>query len=482
MPVALAGAGQGSASTLFGVLAYVVIVLGLGALAALFVWLLHRAVGVMAAPLWLALPVTWTALEWVRAHLPSTLALPWLGLETTLTATPELLGIAELVGGRGVSFWIALVNGLLASVFVGVRERGAWRGPALAAAVVVTVPATWGVWRAGALDTRPVADVAVVQPNLAGRAKVAAGAGTGASTEGGAGLDRAVEVADSLVGRLDPGSVDLLVLPEMFLRDDPRGGGARVLDDLRAISRSVQAPLLFGGLGSSSTPGAGVLRYNSVFLLDSAGLAGFRYDKRRLVPVVERTPFLPWGPGDASDVPGGYAAGTHWPLATVAGARFGALVCYESSYPESARALRRAGADVLVNVTNDAWLGGADLLTRTSALWQHPAHLVVRSVENRMGAVRSANTGISLFVDPTGEVHERTALFASDVRAWTVETTDGSTPYTRYGDLLGNASALTAIFLLLLSWAYPGRIPRRERRDRPGPRRTLTRRRRAGIG
>lgn len=445
VPVALLRSGGALRSAVFAVPAFLVIVVGLAALAAVAVWLLHRGARVHHAPLGLVVPVVWTALEWSRAHLPSTLALPWLGLGSSLTGFPELMGIAEVVGGRGVTFWIACVNGLLASLFLRIRGGRPWPAAAVGTALVVALPMLWGVWRVRTLEVRPAATVAVVQPNAAGRVKVGEG-----------GASDAPDIAH-LLARLEPGAVDLVVLPELFLRRDPRSpDGAGAARTLQEHARGLGAPVLFGGLAVDAAASGVAVPYNSVFLARRDGLAGFRYDKRRLVPVVERIPFLPSGAKGTLRAPGAYGVGEGLPLAEVAGARFGALVCYESSYPEAARALRLEGADVLVNITNDAWLGGELFLSRTVALWQHPAHLVVRAVENRMGVVRAANTGISLFVDPTGEVHERTGLFVQDLRTHAVLTTDVETVFTRYGDVLGNVSALVAAGLLLLAVAGAG--------------------------
>lgn len=484
VPVALVVADPGFGSAAFAVAAFALIVIGLAGLTAVSVRLLHHAVHALGAPLWLALAVTWTALEWGRAHLPDSLALPWLGLGTSLTAYPELVGVAEIVGARGVTFWLAAVNGLLATLWlrrfaggeggrrvdgvrvgggrVGGRSVGRGRAALVAAtAVVIGAPAAWGVWRASTLETRPVADVAVVQPNVAGRAKVPA--------EPTPQPDPTDLLPDP--ARLISPSPGLVVLPELFVRAVPGSPEAsRAVDALRTYSERVGAPVLFGALGGADGVGGAEGRdlYNSAFLVTPAGLADFRYDKHRLVPVVERVPFVLRGAGDRLDGPGvsgagGYGVGTGWPLAEVDGVGYGVLICYESSYPETARALRRAGADVLVNVTNDAWFGGEPWYARTTALWQHPAHLVMRAIEGRVGVVRSANTGISFFVDPVGRRHEMTELFSEDARTHRVRTADVTTAYVRLGDVVGNASALVAFgLLLLLMWA-PSLDP-------PGPR------------
>jgi apolipoprotein N-acyltransferase len=444
--------------TKFAIVGYLV-VLGLAAaMTAVFARLLHHGVRVVGAPLWIALPVTWTALEWSGAHLPGTLAFPWLGLGTSLTAYPELVGVAELVGARGITFWIALVNALLGGLVLGLGSRSARLPWALVGSIVVAVvgPMAWGVWRSDTLETRPAGRVAVVQLDVPGPGRLDAAARR----------DSTFVALDRLVAGIAPGSVDLVVLPEgvldVFARS-PRGEPD--LSHLQRYSREVGAPILFGGLGAaegtfarptpsdgdtavSVVPDGAVTPYNSAFLMEPQGLTGFQYDKRFLVPMVERVPLWP-GRGPDEGHRGMYGVGEGWPLAEVGDARFGVLICYESSYPSAARALRSVGADVLVNITNDAWYTRTPFFEGTTATWQHPAHLVMRAIEHRVGVVRGANGGISFFVDPVGRIHRPMSLFEEGVRIEEVRTTDLATFYTRYGDLLGNASVIGALILLI---------------------------------
>jgi len=177
------------------------------------------------------------------------------------------------------------------------------------------------------------------------------------------------------------------------------------------------------------------------------------------VPMVERVPLVPEDWLRGLRYFGKFGVGAGWPLAWVDEAAFGALVCYESTYPEASRRFRLEGGDVLVNVTNDAWYGREPWYSRTTALWQHPAHMVMRAIENRMGVARAANTGISLFVDPVGRVYNATRLFDADVRAEMVYTTDVLTFYTRFGDLAGNGSAVAALILVLAASRLRRRYP-----------------------
>jgi apolipoprotein N-acyltransferase len=216
-------------------------------------------------------------------------------------------------------------------------------------------------------------------------------------------------------------------------------------------ARIAGAPVVFGSIGHQRRDDGSLIPFNSAFMMDAEGrLTDYRYDKRKLVPVVERTP-LPSFLGKLNFF-GSYGRGTGWPLGETAnGARFGMLICYESTYPDVSREFRRAGADFLLNITNDAWYGRKVWYARTTALWQHPSHLVMRAIENRVGIARSANTGISFFVDPVGRIYDDIPLFSADVRTARVLTTDVITLYTRWGDVVGTGAALSAVLLLLLA-------------------------------
>ncbi len=418
--------------------------------AGLFGWMLHRAVHEVRAPMWLALPVTWTAVEWFRSHWPGPLAFPWLGLGSSLTGFPELVGIAELVGSRGVTFWIVLVNGLISTAMIRRRAGQSGAGLALALGAVLLLPPGWGVWRARSLQLREVGRVAVVQPNVPEHIKL----------DNSAALDSTFASLDRLMPRIEPGSVTLVALPEVtfpvFVRADYAAGAMARLQD---YAREVGTPILFGGLGFTGDVYGDHVPFNSAFLMEPQGLTDYQYDKRYLVPMVERVPLLPEGWLRGLRYFGKFGVGTGWPLARVDEAAFGVLVCYESTYPEASRHFRLEGGDVLVNVTNDAWYGREPWYSRTTALWQHPAHMVMRAIENRMGVARAANTGISLFVDPVGRVHNTTGLFEADVRAEMVYTTDVVTFYTRFGDLAGNGSAVAALVLVLAASRLKRRFP-----------------------
>jgi apolipoprotein N-acyltransferase len=445
MPLALA------AFTWWAVPAYLTVVMILALGAGCFTWALHRLTHHDGIPLWVALPVAWTALEWMRAHAPGGLAFPWLGLGTSLTGYPELVGAAELVGARGITLWLALLNGLVAEVVLAARARdGARRAVrgAAAFALVLAVPAAWGYWRARTLPVRAVGEVAVVQPNIAARVRL----------DGARSNDSTVVSLTRLLPDGDEISPDLVVWPEMTFFG-PIETDRSLRERVRVVAERWPAPVVFGGIGQNVTEEGRLIPMNSAFLADRDGrLTGFRYDKQRLVPLVESVPFGSGGWMEGGVGVDSYGRGVDWPLgSTEGGARFGVLICNESIYASHARRYRLAGADFFLSLTNDGWFGREPWYTRTPALWQHPAHLVMRAIEQRVGVARAANTGFSLFVDPLGRVYGRTELFQAVVRSEIVYTSDVLTVYTRTGDVAGWTALLLTLGLLLipLPWRDP---------------------------
>jgi apolipoprotein N-acyltransferase len=459
---------------LMAVLAFALTVLVLAGLTGAFAWAVHFTRERLGLPLVLSAALFWTTLEWAQGH-AGELSVPWLGLGYALAPFPELAGAAELVGVRGLTLWIAAANGLLAMALVGYRAGAPPRQTAVLAtalALLVVAPASYGVRRAATLDMRPAARVAVVQPHIAQEIK----------RDHDLALDTSLVVLAHLTRELAPSEADLVAWPEVALTAE-LDGDARLLDLVRDLSRHAQAPILAGAYGRgrpgvylapADLEGAGRPLHNSAFLVGPEGVLAPRYDKRRLVPFVERVPLA--GPaaltrmmgGSAGQGPteryGGLEPGRAGHLLSAGGVAFGVLICSESIFGDLARGYRRAGAEYLVNITNDAWFSRDTWYGHTTARWQHPAHLTLRAIENRMGAARAANTGISLFVDPVGRVHDVVPTAGAGSRTATVLTTDLVTLYSRWGDWLASLAAATAAGVLGLACVRR----RRERGDLGG--------------
>ena len=197
-------------------------------------------------------------------------------------------------------------------------------------------------------------------------------------------------------------------------------------------------------------------------LLDPSGEITLRYHKIQLVPFGEYVPLQP-----LFTLGGRFAAklvqevsdftpGTEAVTGAVDGHRIGGFICYEAIFPSLVRRFAAGGAELLVNVTNDAWYG------TTSAPYQHLAMAAFRAVENRRYMVRAANTGITAVVDPWGRVLEPTRLFDRTVLVREVPFVAETTFYTRHGDLFARACA--AIALALVTGSFTGSLARRSGR------------------
>jgi apolipoprotein N-acyltransferase len=126
-------------------------------------------------------------------------------------------------------------------------------------------------------------------------------------------------------------------------------------------------------------------------------------------------------------------------------------------FPELARRFPRRGADLLANLTNDAWFG------KSSGPPQHLQMSILRAVENRRYLIRAANTGISAIVDPRGKVIARSRLQETRVILGAVRAVRGQTLYTRVGDLFAYLCVILASAALVAAFAA-GRRARKEGR------------------
>ncbi|HEX5435979.1 MAG TPA: apolipoprotein N-acyltransferase [Gemmatimonadaceae bacterium] len=400
--------------------------------AALFV--LRRATHL---PMAILLPLLWVAKEVLLNYLGD-IAFPWLPLGLSMAHVPLFAQLADVSGVRGVSFWIAMTNGLLADAWLLRAHRAAVARRVAAVVVAAGLVAGYGAWRLASIHPHPVASISVVQPNIPQSDKWQA-----------ANRGRIVGILDSLtraeIARHD--GEQLIVWPEValpgFIIQHPEWTRT-----IRALTRSGHVPLLFGVLDAVIRSPDDYDIYNAAMLADSAGYIDFAhpYRKTYLVPIVERVPFV--NPHWFSSLKffGSFArGGTPVPF-TLPFGKVGVIICYESIFPQRSRLYRREGADILLNITNDAWFG------KTIAPYQHEAHLSLRAIENRVGIVRDGNTGISAYIDPMGRVHGATPLFVRTIRTYEAQSTSLHPLYVRLGDWVGTLSLVAALSLLGLAY------------------------------
>ena len=241
----------------------------------------------------------------------------------------------------------------------------------------------------------------------------------------------------AIAKRLAMRDAKLVVWPEAalpgFISNHPEWSA-----NLRRMSATSRTPILFGTLDVVWHSNGDYDYYNAAMLVDSTGVLNAQepYRKSFLVPIVERVPFVNPRWFKSLKYFGGYGRGQNTKPFVVSFGKVGVLICYESIFPQRSREFRREGANLIVNITNDAWFG------HSLAPYQHEAHMALRAIENRVGIVRAANTGISGYIDPLGRISGETKLDTADSRVYDAQTTSVMTLYVRVGDWLGTLALL----------------------------------------
>ena len=376
---------------------------------ALVAWIGLRAPGAALA----VAPFAWVAAEWIRGHLFG--GFPWGLLGYTQYSRLPVIQIAELGGVYAVSFLVLAVNAAVAGLVV-LSWRSAIVG-AGTAAVLAALALGFGASRLAEPAPAPSARVTVMQPSIEQPLKWDP--------------DHAETVLGiylALSRRAEAESPALLVWPETAT-PTPLGRDARLAGVLQELARSLGTALVVGSIDVEG--GSPVVLRNTAFLLTERGIEG-RYDKMHLVPFGEYVPLSRvigfvrgWAEFISELEPGSRTVVFPGPPAP-----FGVVICYEGIFPELVREFVKNGARLIVNITNDAWFG------RTSGPLQHLAMYALRAVEHRTAVVRSANTGVSAFVEPTGRIAPRLQLFERDILTADVSLRTRTTLYTRLGDWL----------------------------------------------
>jgi apolipoprotein N-acyltransferase len=115
--------------------------------------------------------------------------------------------------------------------------------------------------------------------------------------------------------------------------------------------------------------------------------------------------------------------------------------------------VREKRANLLINLTNDAWFG------KTVAPWQHARLAQWRAIETRRTLVRVTNTGLTSVIDARGEIVETLPIFSTGILHMKVEILDGTTCYVRFGDWFAWSATLICLALLFSRWRSSRKAP-----------------------
>lgn len=376
----------------------------------------------------------WVTLEFWFPHL-----FPWY-LANSQASFLSLIQSAELVGPYGTSFLLIWLNAsLYALLFPGVAKRYSTRASLALLPIAVFAALTYGHTRLSTVGAEiaaaPKLALAAIQGNIDVQMKWDP-----------AQMKSNLEAYRTLTSKAD--GVSLVIWPEtaveVWLPDESRQLPEEILPRLGPEI----SDFIFGVRSFRGDPGsANFEAFNSAFLADGQGGFLSRYHKQALLAFGEYIPFANLL-SKISGVPqleGGFSKGEGPQVLTLSGGvRVAPLICYEDLMPLLARGfVKEKGAQLLVNLTNDAWYG------RSAAPWQHARMAQWRAIETRRGLVRVTNTGLTTVINAKGEMLKTLALFAPGVLTAKVEILEGETPYVRFGDWFAWAASLLSLVVLL---------------------------------
>ena len=330
----------------------------------------------------LGLPSIWVGLDWIRSWIFG--GFPWMDFGYGLWSYPELLQVADIFGHHLLTFMIILINTSFFIILKGDFRR-VQKGVALGimvltcGAVLLYSQQQWHQVSAQ-LEGGDHVRIGIVQGNIEQGRKWSPEA-----------RERTVatylDLSKSLATNHSP---DLIVWPETALPFFPQGN--KLLKPVHEFVRNYEQVLLTGAPWYEIKDWEKRLLdyYNAAFLLPEPEETMGHYFKSHLVPYGEYVPLKKYIPFLAPlvEAAGDFSRGTIGEPLKVGSIMAGVLICYESIFPSISRTWVENGANVIVNLTNDAWYG------KSSAPYQSWAMTVLRAVETRRSLVRSANTGI----------------------------------------------------------------------------------------
>jgi apolipoprotein N-acyltransferase len=391
----------------------------------------------------------------------------------------QLIQISDLFGEYGVDFVVMLVAAAITCIVF--RPRRWWAIAPAAFALAATL--IYGEYRIA--ESQPVASgagriarIALIQGNSLAEWKFDPAGERQIMQEYIKLSEQAIEMA-----KHDGQPVDLIVWPETMFRTSMRTGlvsfdpefempsAARYTkeefaafgpNELASVALGLNAPILVGierahyPAAQSSAIEPRPSRYNAAVLVDRDGILLGTYDKIHRVMFGEYIPFAEYFPFLYGITPltGGIEAGREPGVLQLNDNFYAPSICYETVFPHVIRrqALATAAdsdgkpADVLINLTNDAWYWGSNELD------QHLACGVFRAVETRRPLVIAANGGISAWIDRTGAVRARSPKQEPDVILADVEIGYLDSWYVQFGDWFAMLCLTLCVVFAIIGW------------------------------
>lgn len=413
---------------------------------------------------YLLLIMLWISFEFLHLHWD--ISFPWLNLGNVFSSTPWAVQWYEYTGIFGGSFYVLLTNIFL---FLALKHYLISRKPNrpvllnLGMAIIlnaVLLLSSFFIYK-NYEDQGAQQEVVIVQPNLdpyseqykLSPAKIAS------------------QIADMAEKKISP-QTDIVAAPESALQESiweenlERSPSIQVLKNF--VNENPHLSVLVGASTFSRIEETNDLplsarlhasgfyynAHNTALLIDTTYRRQL-YHKSKLVAGVEKMPFkrvLQYLPVEEFAIDLGGTIGTlgidqkrkvlYSPDSAL---QIAPEICYESVYGEFTGKYIRNGANAIFIITNDGWWGN------TAGHRQHLNFASLRAIETRKSIARSANTGISAFINQRGDILQATEYWEEDVIRGEIRTNDIKTFYAKNGDYIARISVFGAILLLLIS-------------------------------
>lgn len=402
---------------------------------------------------WMALVSFWLTFEYI--HLRWELSWTWLTLGNAFASLPSWIQWYEFTGVFGGSLWIWLIN---IFIFLAWQQNTTdlkkYLKPVLA--VLLPIATSLALYFTYTPQGSPV-EAVVIQPNFEPHYEKFS---VGESAQ----MQQFLRLSDSLVTP----QTQYLIFPETSFGSvevEPQASQS-VLITLRQYLDKHPSLKLVMGLGAyrKLDPTEADTPFSRTFERKNGN--GFRYEvfnagaqmesgqtdiqwyyKSKLVPGAEFVPYpflFFWAKPVVDALDGsmqGHATQAEREVFTSSTGKIGPAICYESVYGEYYTGYVRTGAQLMAIMTNDGWWDC------TAGHKQHLAYASLRAIETRRDIVRSANTGVSAFIDQKGGIHQATEYGVATGIRGQVLLNDQVTFYTRWGDLIGRIGLFVALLV-----------------------------------
>lgn len=413
---------------------------------------------------YLGLVCYWLGFEYL--HLNWDLSWPWLNLGNGLAMIPGWIQWYEFTGTFGGALWIWLLN---IALFYAIIYQGNFKKPEIRWAVfflallIVPVAASYLIGSSHQ-EGKETVEVVVTQPNIDPYSEKFIGSENYIPYQ-----QQVARFIALSTEKLTPQS-DFLVWPETAIDNvfnEERLDRYPILDTIAELENQYPKLSVVTGITSYqqylnvkvATPTARYREdigyydvFNAALFIGKKGIRQ-TYHKSKLVPGVEILPypkFFQWLTDLVFDLGGIVGSLGRQNERTVFynenGTGIAPAICYESIYGEFMAEFIRNGAHYIFIITNDGWWGN------TPGHRQHLHYAVLRAIETRRSIARSANTGISAFIDQKGMIYQSTNYWEPAVIRQKLAKNEEITFYVRYGDYLARTSLWLSVFIILAAF------------------------------